>query len=69
MKTLQVLVLATTLLGLTSCAHHGKKGHCKKGDKKSCEMKKKSCSKDSKSCDIKKKKKCSDKKSCDMKKE
>jgi len=53
MKLLQIAILATTLLGVTSCAHHGKK--CCSKDSKSCEMKDKSCCKDKKSCDMKKK--------------
>lgn len=59
MKLLQMAVLAVTLVGFTSCAHHG--GHhaeksCCSKDSKSCEMKDKKCCKDGKSCDMKKKK-------------
>lgn len=62
-------LLAITLIGFTSCAHHGgKKGkHCEGKDKKSCELKKKDCKgKDKKSCDLKKEKK---KSCCSKKKE
>ena len=60
MKALQVLVLAISLVGLTSCAHHSKK---------SCSVKKPKCE-DGKSCDLKKKKSCCEgkSKSCHLKK-
>ena len=59
MKTLRIIALSISLLGLTSCAHHAKKACCKK-DKKSCELKEKKaeCKKkncDGKSCDLEKK--------------
>jgi hypothetical protein len=64
MKTLQLLVLGVSLLGLTSCAHnsgsHDGAKSCKSKDGKSCDVKKK------KSC-CKTKKKC-DGKSCEVKK-
>ncbi len=57
MKLLQTLLLATTLLGLSSCASHSKNKSCctGEGDNKTCSMEGKACC-TSGACDIKKKK-------------
>ena len=62
MKTLQVVILAISLLGLTSCAHKSEKSCCSSDKAKSCHLNKKKSGCDSK-------KSCSGKKSCEMKKD
>jgi hypothetical protein len=71
MKLLQTLLLATTLVGLSSCAHHSAKKSCCDTKAKTCKMKDKACckgDKTGKSCTMKDKSCCEASKSCDMKK-
>jgi hypothetical protein len=71
MKLLQTLLLATTLVGLSSCASHSGKKACCDEMSKTCTMKDKECCKDDrtgKSCTMKDKSCCEASKSCDMKK-